>query len=109
GGAVSFIVHSAGTSGCSLASNVLSATGSGTCTVYATKEGDTQYASAQSADATINFNVGTLSQPAAPSVSESGTSVTVNYTPDANALSTMITNYNVKNSTSVKIPDANTG
>ncbi len=51
----------------------------------------------------------TLATPAAPSLSKSGTSVTVTYTPDINAASSTITLYNVTAGTSVTYADANTG
>ena len=50
-----------------------------------------------------------LSTPAAPSISKSGTSVTVTYTADAHAASSTITLYNETLTTSATFSDANTG
>ncbi|MFT7506930.1 MAG: hypothetical protein ACI92I_000066 [Acidimicrobiales bacterium] len=58
-GAVSFAVTTAGTAGCSIAGTTLSYSTGGTCTVTATKAGDTNYFVATSTPATFTVNLGT--------------------------------------------------
>jgi hypothetical protein len=57
-GTISFAVTSAGTSHCSISStNILNASSIGTCSVTATKAGDTNYAVGNSLDTTVTFTV----------------------------------------------------
>lgn len=56
-GAVTFVVTSAGTADCSITSGVLNATSPGTCTVSASKAGDSNYSSTSSLAATVTFTL----------------------------------------------------
>jgi hypothetical protein len=58
-GAVSFVVTTAGTAGCSIVGTTLSYSSGGTCTVTATKAGDTNYFEATSAPAIFTVNLRT--------------------------------------------------
>ncbi|MBP9867200.1 MAG: InlB B-repeat-containing protein, partial [Candidatus Pacebacteria bacterium] len=58
-GAVSYVVTSAGTAGCSVIGTTLSYTSAGTCTVTATKAADTNYLVTSSAAQTFTVNKGT--------------------------------------------------
>ena len=55
-GAVSFSLVSAGSAGCSIATDVLSATAAGTCTVSATKLGDATYSAATTGSVTVTVS-----------------------------------------------------
>ncbi|HEY5110994.1 MAG TPA: fibronectin type III domain-containing protein, partial [Acidimicrobiales bacterium] len=94
---------------CSLVDGTLTVSGQGICYVYASIASDSGYEAATSSDVAVTFIIVGLSTPAAPSITKSGTSVTVTYNADPNAASTTITLYNETTGTSVTVTDANTG
>ena len=66
-------------------------------------------ASSSATASTTAASVTHLTTPAAPSISNSGSSVTVTYSPDANAFSSTITLYNETTTTKVSLSHVNTG
>jgi hypothetical protein len=81
-GAVSYVVNSAGTAGCSVSGASLSFTSAGTCTVTATKAADTNYNSVSSISTTITLNVAapTVGSPTATSIGTSTVTLGANVT-----------------------------
>ena len=93
-GAVTYAIVTGGTATCTLSSSAadatLSATGSGTCYIAATKAADSNYNSATSTNFTFTFTKATLATPADPTVTAASTSATglsVNWVAVANAVS----------------------
>ncbi len=92
-GVVSFVVTSAGTAGCSLATSTsLTSTGGGTCSVSVSKALDTNYNAITSAITTVTFAVPAVapSAPTLTSVTAGNARVTAAFTAGANGGSAIL-------------------